>query len=143
MKKITKNIVNYAIWLDHKKAIVVSRDSKGITTAETLLSDIESHERFKGETSNKNRTFDTSLDIGKKMQNREHEQMHHFYKQILTHIPASAAFALIAGPSEAKYELHKAFSKKKALSHVRIEMKTTAKLTADALGRLLKDRISK
>ncbi len=143
MKKLTKNIVYYAIWVDHTKAIIVSRDSKGVTTAETLRSDLATHERFPGETSNKTRSFDTSLDFGKKMQNREHELMHHFYKQILTHIPASAAFVLIAGPSEAKYELHKAFSKKKALSHIRIEMKTTAKLTGDALALLLKERISK
>lgn len=143
MKKITKNIVNYAVWLDHKKAMIVSRDGKGVATAETLLSNIESHERFQGENANKTRTFDTSLNIGKKMQNREHELMHHFYKQILTHIPASAAFVLIAGPSESKYELHKAISRKKALSHVRVEMKTTAKLTADAVSILLKARISK
>ena len=143
MKKISKNIVNYAVWVDHKKAIIVSRDKKGVATAETLRSDMESRERFKGESTNKSRTFDTTLDIGKKMQNREHEQMHHFFKQLLTHIPASAAFVLIAGPSEAKYELHKAFSKKKALSHIRVEMKTTAKLTADALGLLLKERTTK
>ena len=143
MKKITKPIVNYAVWLDHKKAIIVSRDSKAVTTTETLLSNIESRDRFQGETSNKIRTFDSSLNIGKKMQNREHELMHHFYRQILTHIPASAAFVLIAGPSESKYELHKAISSKKALSHVRVEMKTTAKLTADAVSLLLKTRISK
>ncbi len=143
MKKVSKHIVNYAVWIDHKKAIIVSRDKKGVATSETLNSAIESHERFKGETSNKSRTFDTTLDIGKKMQNRENDQMHHFCKEILTHIPASAAFVLITGPSEAKYELHKAFSKKKVLSHIRVEMKTTAKLTADALGLLLKERTTK
>jgi len=35
-------------------------------TKETLESEIESHERFAGEDSNKTRLFGTTLDIGKK-----------------------------------------------------------------------------
>jgi len=64
--------------------------------------------------------------------------MKHFLKKIIAKIAPDTKFVLIAGPSESKYELHKAFSKKKALSNIRIEMKTTAKLTADALSLLLK-----
>ena len=141
MKKKPKNPVNYAIWIDQEKAIVVSLAAKGTITEETLLSGMEGHIRFPGETSNKTRLLRTTLDNAKNMQNHSHELIHHFNKKVLACIPDSAASILIMGPSEAKYDLHKSFSKKKSLSHIKTLMKTTGKLSVAAVSELLKTTI--
>ncbi len=143
MKKKLKNLVSYAIWIDHKKAIIVNVGPKGAVNEETILSEVESRERFKGETTNKTRLSNTTLDVEKKMQNRDHELIHHFHKKIIELIPLPTVFVLILGPAEAKYELHKTFSKKKSLSHMRIEVKTTGKLKPEAIADLLLERIKK
>ncbi len=140
-KKFRKNI-SYAIWLDHKKAIIVSRDKKGIVSSETILSTIEPRERFSGETTNKIRYQKTTLDVSKKMENKDHEQMHHYLKNVMTNISAEAIFLMLIGPAEAKYDLHRVIAKKKSLAHIPQEIKTTGKLTVDAIAELLRIRIS-
>lgn len=143
MKKQHKNLISYAVWVDHKKAIIVNIDPKGNMKEETIRSEVESRERFKGEATNKTRLSNTTLDVEKKMQNRDHELIHHFHKKIIELIPLPTAFVLILGPAEAKYELHKIFSKKKSLSHMRIEVKTTGKLKPEEIAGLLLERIKK
>ena len=140
-KKFRKNI-SYAIWLDHAKAIIVNRDKKGVVSSETILSEIEPRERFSGETTSKIRFQKTTLNASKKMQNKDHEQMHHYLKNVITHISTEAIFLLIMGPAEAKYDLHRVIAKKKSLVHIPQEIKTTGKLTVDAIAELLRIRIS-
>lgn len=136
-----KTPIHCAIWIDHKKAIIVKREGAAFMAAEVLLSDSASHERFKGEGSTKTGLFGTTLNSKEKEQHREHEIMGHFYKKVISHIPATVAFLLLAGPAEAKYELHKVLGKKKSLSHVPMEIKTTGKIKAEELGTLLQERM--
>ncbi len=143
MKKNTKNKLNYAVWIDHKKAIVLHTNERGELLTEQLLSNIESQHRIPGETTDKTRLFATTLSNGKREQNRENEIMHQFYKKIITFIPVAADFVLIAGPADAKYELHRDLSKKKSLAHVPVQVKTTGKFKAPEVYALLQAAIEK
>jgi len=137
----TKSPIHCAIWIDHKKAIIVKREGAAFMAAEVLLSDSASHQRFKGEGSSKTGLFGTTLNNKEKEQHRGQEILGHFYKKVITHIPATVAFVLLAGPAEAKYELHKVLGKKKSLAHVPTEVKTTGKIKAEELGALLQERM--
>jgi len=143
MKKSTRYNLNYAVWIDHKKAIVLHMNERGELLTEQLLSNIEAQNRIPGETSKKNRLFATTLSNGKKEQNRENEIMHQFYKRIIAFIPVAADFVLIAGPADAKYELHRDLSKKKSLAHVPVQVKTTGKFKAPEVYALLQAAIEK
>jgi len=141
MAKKSANTINYGIWIDHKKAIIVYIDGSGMITEEDLISSVNSRERFPGEGSSKTGLFNTSLNVQAKEQNREQEQMHQFCKRIIAKIPVTAAFVLLVGPAEAKYDLHKEISRKKSLAHIPVEVKTTGKLKAEALAALLNERL--
>jgi len=143
MKKNLKDRIRYAVWIDHKKAIIVNVDERGIAMSDAVISEIEPRVRFKGEGSTKTRLMDTTLDSGKQKQGHDSELIHRYMKQVLQHIPSSAYFLLIAGPAETKYELHRAISKKKSMMHIPVEIKTTKKMIADEIADLLKSRVAK
>lgn len=141
METKTKSPIHCAIWIDHKKAIIVRRESAAFMAAEVLLADSASHERFKGEGSTKTGLFGATLNSKEKAQHREHEILGHFYKKVISHIPVAVAFLLLTGPAEAKYELHKVLGKKKSLAQVPTEIKTTGKIKAEELGALLQEKM--
>ncbi len=142
MKNDHTEMIRYAVWIDHKKAIIVNIDERGIAMSDAVISDIEPRVRFKGETSNKSRLLNTTLDSGKNKQGHDNKLLHRFMKLVLQHIPNTASFLLIAGPSETKYELHRTISKKKSMKHIPVEIKTTGKMIADEVADLLKSRFS-
>jgi hypothetical protein len=102
METKTKSPIHCAIWIDHKKAIIVRRESAAFMAAEVLLADSASHERFKGEGSTKTGLFGATLNSKEKAQHREHEILGHFYKKEISHITVAVAFLLLTGPAEAK-----------------------------------------
>ena len=52
MKKIN-NKNRYAVWIDHRKAIMLCADAEGNLTEEIMNSPIGSNERFNGEETSK------------------------------------------------------------------------------------------
>ena len=68
--------------------------------------------------------------------------MKHYLKKVMAKI-SDASFILIAGPAQAKYELHKFFGTKKTFSDVIVEMKTTGKMKLAEVKVCLKNRAVK
>jgi len=82
------------IWIDHKRAVIVSASANGVTT-NTLESEVEAHPRYSG-----------SQDGGgeKKYEKRHVEQLDRFYDDVLRQLGRPQA-VFIFGPGEAKLEL--------------------------------------
>jgi hypothetical protein len=142
MKKKSSAGNMYAIWVDQKKAIVSSIDHLGKIQTETIKSDVEFQVRFHGETSGKTRLFDTNLNNEKHAQNRHHNQLLAFLKEIPKRI-SKASSILILGPADTKYELHKVLEKKKSLHSANVEIKTADKMKPAELNAVLKARFVK
>lgn len=140
MKKKDPNNLKYAIWIDQKKAIVASMDETGAISTESLLSSVDTRERFPGETTTKTRLFAQTLNEEKHVSNRLRNQLKAFLKEVIGRL-SKVSLVIIMGPAETKYELHKEMEKKKSLSKARIEVKTTDKMKIQEIKNVLKERI--
>jgi hypothetical protein len=142
MKKKANISSNYVIWVDQKKAIISSVDSNGSVSTETIKSDVQFQVRFKGETSSSTRLFSTTVDNQKHAQNRHHNQLLAYLKEVEKRI-TKAATIIILGPADTKYELHKVLEKKKALQSTNVEIKTADKMKPTEVSAFLKARFVK
>lgn len=141
MKKQTKKNA-YAIWVDHKIAIIACVDNEGKFSSETLKSGIKSHERFRGEETNKTGMLGTTLGREKKQQNKEHEMTRHFMKDILTKV-SRPSIIMIMGPADAKYDLHRELDKTKSLKPDFVEIKSADKMKSAEVKSALVQRLRK
>jgi hypothetical protein len=106
------------IWIDHKRAVIVSASAGGVTT-KTLESDVEGHPRYSGQ-----------QDGGgeKKYEERHGQHLDQYYDDVISELGQPEAL-LIFGPGEAKLELKERLSRSKAPSERTVDIKTTDKLT--------------
>ena len=106
------------IWIDHKKAVVVSASADGVTT-KTLESEVEAHPRYAGQ-----------QDGGgeKKYEERHSQDLDRYYDEITRQL-TDADELLIFGPGEAKVELKERLRRSKTHSERTIAIETTDKLT--------------
>jgi hypothetical protein len=106
------------IWIDHKKAVIVSASANRIT-AETLESDVGSHARYSG-----------PQDGGGEKQYEERYSQHldRYYDKVISHLGQPEAL-LIFGPGEAKLQLKERLSSSNALAGRLVGIETTDKLT--------------
>jgi hypothetical protein len=106
------------IWVDHKKAVIVSASADGVTT-KTLESDVEPHPRYAGQ-----------QDGGgeKKYEERHTQHLDRYYDEIVRQL-TDADEVLIFGPGEAKLELKERLLRSKAHSERTVDIDTTDKLT--------------
>jgi stalled ribosome rescue protein Dom34 len=104
------------IWIDHKKAVIVSTSS-GEVTVKTLESEVGSHPRYSG-----------PQDGGgeKKYEERHDQHLDRYYDEVISQLGQPEA-VLIFGPGEAKLQLKERLSK--ALSERLVGIETTDKLT--------------
>jgi hypothetical protein len=109
---------NVGIWIDHKKAVVVSASASGVT-ANTLESDVEPHTRYSG-----------PQDGGgeKNYEARHGQHLDRYYDEVITLLGQPEAL-LIFGPGEAKLQLKERLSRSKTLSDRVVRIDTTDKLT--------------
>jgi hypothetical protein len=140
MKKKIQDLLQYAIWIDQKKAIIACMNKAGDISIESLNSLQESHVRFPGETSNRNRLFSSTLDQQKKIQNRLQQLRKSFLKEVSGHL-SKVGTVIIMGPAETKYELHKELEKRKIFSTARMEVKSADKMKLHEIKSVLKERI--
>ena len=112
--KIEKNYIDYGIYIDHKKAFLISIDKE--VHEETLDNDEEG--------------FDTRIFTEEQSnQNRNNEILKKFCKNIITRL-RQVHRVFIFGPSEAKYELQKEIlATKSIMLEGREELATTDKMT--------------
>ena len=106
------------IWIDHKKAVVVSASASGVT-AKTLESEVGPHARYSG-----------PRDGGgeKKYEDRHGQHLDRYYDEVITQLGQPEA-VLIFGPGEAKLQLKERLSRSKSLFERVEEIETTDKLT--------------
>lgn len=109
---------NVGIWIDHKKAVIVSASGDRIT-AETLESDVGPHPRYSG-----------PQDGGgeKKYEDRHGQHLDQYYDEVISQLGQPEA-VLIFGPGEAKLQLKERLSRSKAMSERIVGIETTDKLT--------------
>jgi hypothetical protein len=109
---------NVGIWIDHKKAVIVSA-SEGRVTTRTMESDVEAHPRYAGQ-----------QDGGgeKKYEERHGQQLDRYYDEVISQLGQPEAL-LIFGPGEAKLELKARLSRSKTSFEHTVDIETADKLT--------------
>jgi len=106
------------IWIDHKRAVIVSASADGVTT-KILESDVGAHPRYSGQ-----------QDSGgeKKYEERHGQDLDRYYDDVISELGQPEAF-LIFGPGEAKLELKGRLSRTKVSSERTVDVETSDKLT--------------
>jgi hypothetical protein len=106
------------IWIDHRRAIIVST-SAGHVTTRSLDSEVEAHPRYPG----KQKTGGE-----KQYEERHSQQLDRYYDDVIGQIGLPDAL-LIFGPGEAKVELKERLSGSKAFAARSVAIETADKLT--------------
>ena len=106
------------VWIDHKKAVIVSA-SEGHVTTKTVDSDVAAHPHFGGQ-----------QDGGgeKKYEERHRQRLDRYYDEVIAHLGEPEAL-LIFGPGEAKLELKERLGRSGGPSQPDVEIETADKLT--------------
>jgi hypothetical protein len=106
------------IWIDHKRAVLVSASADGVTT-KILESEVGAHPRYSSQ-----------QDGGgeKKYEERHGQDLDRYYDDVISQLGQPEAF-LIFGPGEAKLELKERLSRTKAFSGRPVDVETSDKLT--------------
>jgi hypothetical protein len=109
---------NVGIWIDHKKAIIVSASAEGVST-KTVESDVGAHPRFGGQ-----------QDGGgeKKYEERHAQRLERYYDEVIDQLGELDGL-LILGPGEAKTELEARLNRSHARADRVIAVEATDKLT--------------
>ena len=106
------------IWIDHKKAVIVSASAGGVT-AKTLESEVGPHGRYSGPREGGGE---------KKYEDRHDQHLDQYYDEVISELGQPEAL-LIFGPGEAKLQLKERLSRSKILSERIVGIETTDKLT--------------
>lgn len=109
---------NVGIWIDHKKAVIVSASADRVT-AKTLESDVGPHARYSG-----------PQDGGgeKKYEERHGQHLDRYYDEVISQLGQPEAL-LIFGPGEAKLQLKERLSRSKTFSECTVDIETADTLT--------------
>ena len=106
------------VWIDHKKAVIVSIASGAITTR-TMESNLGAHPHFAG-----------SQEGGgeKKYEERRDQDLDRYYDDVISHM-GKADSLLIFGPGEAKLQLKERLARSKVSPARIVAVETADKLT--------------
>ena len=115
------------IWIDHKKAVIVSASKDGVTHT-TLESNVGTHTHYADDVLHS--TPDGPHDGGgeKKYEERYRQHLDRYYDAVISQLGQPEAL-LIFGPGEAKLQLKERLSRSKALSERIVGIETTDDLT--------------
>ena len=115
------------IWIDHKKAVIVSASADGVT-ARTLESEVGPHARYSDRTGYPTPEGPQGGGGEKKYEERYGQHLDRYYDEVISQLGQPEAI-LIFGPGEAKLQLKERLSHSKALSERIAGIETTDKLT--------------
>jgi len=106
------------VWIDHKKAVIVSIAAGDVTTR-TLASDVGSHPHYSG-----------SRESGgeKKYEERHNQDLDRYYDNVIDHLGKPDAL-LLFGPGEAKLQLKERLGRSKGRSDSIVAVESSDKLT--------------
>jgi hypothetical protein len=117
------------IWIDHKRAVIVSV-SAGRVTTKTLESELGAHRRY-------SRQQD---DGGEKNYEERHNQhLEQYYDDVIGQLGQPEAL-LIFGPGEAKLELRERLRRSKTWSDRTVDIETADKLTEPQIVARVKEQ---
>jgi hypothetical protein len=137
MKK--NNIKNrYAIWIDHRKAIMLCADAEGNLTEEDMISPVGHRERFTGEETNKTTSFGHVVTNESHRQHKEENDFHGFLKDIVSKLKRPEGL-LILGPGDARHELQNEVEKEKSLHGLVLENRPADKMNEFELTAAMKE----
>jgi hypothetical protein len=132
MKKTMQTKLNWLVWVDHRKAILMHTDAEGNILSEEISSHVGERERFRGEGSDKTGLFGQSLSHEKNDQARENNHFKSFLKSVVQKFEKPESI-LILGPGDARFELQNMIEKEKAMSGVTVVTKAADKMTMPML----------
>lgn len=137
MKKKNTNCMQYAIWIDLQQAMIASMDGDGNIMFESLQSHIETHPRYPGEKSVKQRIFSSTLSMEKHQQNHLKKERQIYLKEVAKHLDRVSS-VLILGPADTKFELQKELERQKSFSKARFELRPAGRMKEHELKAMLK-----
>ena len=126
------------IWIDHKKAVIVSASAGGVTT-KTLESEIGPHTRYSGRAGYPTPDGPHDGRGEKKYEERYGQHLDRYYDEVIRQVGHPEAL-LIFGPGEAKRQLEERLSRSKELSARIVGVETTDKLTDPQIVAKVKER---
>ena len=129
--------MQYGIFIDHKKAIIVSIDAKNQVTSEECKMQT-TPTRFKGESTDKSGLFRHTLNRESHKQQKSQAEFKKFCKEVAGKLKR-ANQVYVFGPAEGKYDLHREIESRKSMSHVYVEIGTSDKLTKAEVVRAVKE----
>jgi hypothetical protein len=115
------------IWIDHKKAVIVSTSADRITT-KTLESGVGPHARYSDRAGYPMPDGPQNGGGEKKYEDRYEQHLDRYYDTVINQIGQPEAI-LIFGPGEAKLQLKSRLSRSKPLSAHIVGVETADKLT--------------
>jgi len=118
---------NVGIWIDHKRAVIVSVSAEGVT-ARTLESDAGPHGRYSGRAGYPTPDGPQSGGGEKKYEQRYGQHLDRYYDEVIGQLGQPEAL-LIFGPGEAKLQLKERLSHSRELSERIVGIETTDSLT--------------
>jgi hypothetical protein len=140
MKKTTKTN-RYAIWIDHKQAVIMCLDGEGRLTSETLRSGLAERVRYDGEVTNKTGLFRHTLGNEQHRQNKTNNDYRKFLREVAAHLDKVNGI-LILGPGDGRHELQHEIQKKKSLASVWLENRPADKMRASELKDVVLEHFS-
>ena len=120
-------MVQYGVWLDHKKAIIGHFNTEEKFIHKTIYSEIESRPRFKGETTDKIRSGTSIRNRESFKQNKLANDLKKSCREVPSHLNNMSAL-LILGPADTKFKLAEVIKKNKAWKDVWVKVEAADKM---------------
>ena len=128
------------MWIDHKKAIVVTVNDKGEEMQE-ILSDVETQPRRSGDSPMKGHYESLQVPADDRRQKNFTGQINIYYDAVISSI-GEAKSVLIFGPGQAKDELRERLQSRN-LNGLAIVMETVDKMTEPQIAAKIHDYFAK
>lgn len=128
MKKDLHDLL-FAIWIDSQKAMII-RDEPGGTHHYEVIQNENIIEQFPGEKTDKTGLFGTTLNNELHDQNREHEYLKKFIKEV-AHKVRYAHTIYIMGPGETRHLLQNELEEHKDLENIIIQNSPAEKMSRE------------
>ncbi|MBE2230073.1 MAG: hypothetical protein IAE96_05465 [Chitinophagaceae bacterium] len=133
MKKNKKPVSRTGIWVDQEQACIVRMEEEKVTRVETLLSGIESRQRFPGEGKAMARFGQSFLDDQEKKQRRQQQQRLQFFHRIIKQLK-EVEYVYLFGPGLAKKGLGRLLAKETGKPHLVVATENADKMSPNLMA---------
>jgi len=126
------------LWIDHRKAVIVTLSDEGEATS-LVESNVERHVRYSGSAQSR-RSHESRPGTGEDTRERHFEgQLKQYYDEVVAHIRDAEAI-LILGPGEAKVELKRRLERD-GLGNRIVGVETVDKMTDRQIAAKVRERV--